>query len=318
MSALRRAVQSVAPAVRPGSAAAALETMLIRPRPTTALAALLFVRWAEQMCGGRLARADRSALESVQAHLFAYGLICDRIADDEPGARDEALDLLPLSFAMHERLSRLFAPCAPFWAQYRRLFREQVAVNRWERNRGAPQCFDPALIRRLGKKATLARWPAAAVAERIGRGEMAPRIERDFQKLLLALQLVDDLIDAEEDGRSGQINAVLAAAPGSESGLELHARIVRGIPPVWGVARMRLQSLSQRHDGLGEFAAWFLATAADVERRAVHAARARGFAAILQRMLDALDDSERPRRHTQFRAESPVESHRANKRGRVR
>ena len=45
---------------------------------------------------------------------------------------------------------------------------------------------------------------------------MAPRIERDFQKLLLALQLVDDLIDAEEDGRSGQINAVLAAAPGSE------------------------------------------------------------------------------------------------------
>ena len=285
-------MQSVAPAVRPGSAAAALETMLTRPAPTTALAALLFVRWAEQICGGHLARADRKALESVQAHLLAYGLICDRIADGEPGARDESLDLLPLSFAMHDRLTRLFAPRAPFWKGYRRLFQEQVAANRWERNRGAPQRFDAELIRRLGKKATLARWPATAVSERLGRCEMAPRIGRDFQELLLALQLVDDLVDAEEDWRSGQINAVLAAAPGPESGLELHARIVRGIPLVWRVARMRLQRLSRRHDGLGQFAGWFLASAADIERRAVDAARARGFAAVLQRMLDALDDPE--------------------------
>jgi hypothetical protein len=276
----------VLPTARPGSPAAALEAILLTaPRPSAALAGMLFVRWAEESCGGRLSRAERGKMESVQAHLLAWGVLRDRIADGDTGVRDHEADLLPLFSAVHERLARLFAPRSRFWTQYRRLVRQQAIADRWERTPPTSVRFGPELIRRLGRKTALGRWPAAAVAERLGRAEMARRIDRDLDEILAALQLFDDVADAEEDAKAGQINAVLSAAPPEKSGLELHARIVRGIPPVCAAARTRLRRLSLRGGGLGQFARWVLKGHEEAERSAIEAARGRGVAAILERIL---------------------------------
>ena len=276
---LRRALQSV----RPSRLAAALEAaVLASPRPSAALAGLLFVRWAEGACGGRLPRAERAALESIQAHLLAWSVLRDRIADG--GAGDERGEAAPLFATVRQRLQGLFPPRSRFWKSFRLIEREQSAADRWEQTGAGRVRFDASLIRRLGRKSALGRWPAAAIAELLGRRRMTHRVDRDFDDLLAALQLFDDVADAEEDARSGQINAVLAAAPG----LDLHARIVRGIPPVCAAARARLRRLASRAGGMGRFARRLLEESVGAERRAIEAAGARGLASFLQRALEGL------------------------------
>ncbi|TMA21488.1 MAG: hypothetical protein E6J88_15690 [Deltaproteobacteria bacterium] len=262
---LRRALQSV----RPSRLAAALEAaVLASPRPSAALAGLLFVRWAEGACGGRLPRAERAALESIQAHLLAWSVLRDRIADG--GAGDERGEAAPLFATVRQRLQGLFPPRSRFWKSFRLLEREQSAADGWEQTGAGPVRFDASLIRRLGRKSALGRWPAAAVAELLGRPRMTRRVDRDFDDLLAALQLFDDVADAEEDARSGQ------------------TRIVRGIPLVCAAARARLRRLASRAGGMGRFARRLLEESVGAERRAIEAAGARGLASFLQRALEGL------------------------------
>lgn len=267
---IRRALRTV----RPRRLAGALEEAVLGTRrPSAALAGMSFVRWAEQACRARLPPARRAQLESIQAYLLAWGVCRDREIDADG---DTAPADIPRLYAtVDQELRRIFPRNSPFWTAYRRLSREQATADRLRPSTR----FDPALIRRLGHKSALGRWPAAAVAELLGRPRCASAIDRDFDDLLAALQLFDDVVDAEDDARAGRVNAVLAAA---RPGRDLHARIVRGIPRVCSAARGRLGRLASRPGPMGRFAGRLLAASTELESRALHAASWRGLIVLLE------------------------------------
>jgi hypothetical protein len=285
---LRTALRSVRKCVHRDDPVAALDSVLLRnPRPCAALATLLFPRWAEQWCESRLSRPERRELEAVQAHLLAWGVLRDR-AIDGAGAPAHSPDLLPLLFEAQARLGRLFGSRDLFWTDYRRLIRQQVESDTWESHVTIPVRFCPALVRRLGRKAALVRWPAAAVARRLGLPHLIKRIDRALDDLLAALQLIDDVADADEDAAAGQVNAVLVAGGASArmTGAALQARILRGMPAVFAAARVRLRRLSCCPGGLGNFSQWILTRIDKAERSGVERAQARAAAAILARILE--------------------------------
>ena len=226
-------------------------------------------------------------MEVVQAHLLAWGVLRDG-AIDGPRGRAETPDLLPLLFEAHAKLSDIFQARDPFWNDYRRLVRQQAESDRWEIAASTRAGFGPLLIRRLGRKAALGRWPAAAVARRLGCPRLAAPIDLAFEDLLAALQLVDDVTDAEEDAAAGQVNAVLVAGRASAHahGALLHACIIRGIPVVVAAARVRLRRLSRCPGGIGDFSQWALAGLDDAERSSIENIRHRAAASILARVFE--------------------------------
>ena len=248
--------------------------------------ALRFIRWAEELAGARLEPAHRRLLEEAQARLVLWGCVHDRVADGDEGGLDDFADLLPLQSEAQLRLAAVFGARHPFWSHWRRLVREQVATDRWERERRAPGRFDDAFVRRLAHKATLWRWPAAAVCRLVGQPKAIPRIEAAFDDAFAVLQLFDDLADAEDDAARGQPNAVLAAGAAAHSA-DVHARIAKGVGPVLRAACERLRRLSQLPGGIGAFARTLLPGTLD-ERRHAEAATARAVVSILDRVLDGV------------------------------
>jgi len=288
VSDLNEALSGALRRVRRGSPFATVaEDLSSGAESTAALATMHFPRWAEEMAGGRLSRAQRRTLLEAQAHLLAWIILRDGLADAEPDSLDDLPDLMPVLFEAQALLSRLFGPRDPFWRDYRRLVRQQVDADRWERSGNA--AADPALVQRLGRKASLLRWPAWGVARLSGRHQEAPSIDRAFDRLLATLQLFDDVADALEDARTGQVNAVLAAesAAGHPGGVALHAAILRGTAPVYRMIRHRLRALRRCPGGLGAYAAALLDRSGESETRSLAAAQARTAAEFLKHVLRA-------------------------------
>jgi hypothetical protein len=284
-SCLEPELRSVLRCVRPASPVRSmLSSILGSSPPSASIAVLLFPRWAEEECGAVLPLRERRRLVGAQAHLLAAGLLRDRIADGENGAVDDLPDLLPLWLEAHSRLAGLFPQSDPFWVDFRRLVREQASADRWERTNNQGERFERSLLRRLGQKTAVLRWPAAAVARRLRRPRIAQTIERFFDDLLTAFQILDDVVDAREDAATGQINAVLvaaAAAPG-EKELPLDARILRAIPSACREARLRLARVSARPGSLGRFARSLLDGFDDNVQKTIDAVRARAVCDILE------------------------------------
>jgi hypothetical protein len=229
---------------------------------------------------------------AVQAHILSWGVLRDGITDCAADRAAEP-DLLRLLFEAHVRLSRLFGARDPFWTDYRRILRQQVESDRWERTGAGSLHFGARLIRQLGRKAALVRWPAAAVARRLGRADLAGEIDCAFEDLLEALQLIDDVVDAEQDAEQGQINAVLVAGGPWQPGVAgLQARIARGIPVACAAARLRLRRLSRCPGGIGNFSCRVLAGFDQAERVAMEQTRRHAAAAILARLIEP--DSDPP------------------------
>lgn len=190
---------------------------------SAAAAALRAPRWLAEVAGG-LPRPVLRKLENAQLLLLWSVLLHDALLDRPEQARFTAWDAAALQARAQQLLASLFAPADPFWRGFARLLREQAASARWEqRMRGKRPPFDAQLLRSLGSKAGLLRWPAFAVSRLShGRGELgreralpggraAGPLDRLLQRLFIAHQLLDDLLDVDQDKASGQPNAVLAA-----------------------------------------------------------------------------------------------------------
>ena len=285
---LREAVHAALGTVRPESPVRRLDALLAGvPRPGAVTAILQFPRWAEELCGRRLPRGEREALELAQAYLLVFILLRDPIADGEPGAGADVPDLLPLLFEAQVRLGAVFGPRDRFWSDFRRLVAEQVEADRWERAAEWPRELDDALVRRLGLKAGLLRWPAAAVARRVGLPRAAPRIERAFADLLEVFQLVDDVADAAKDAAAGQVNAVLAAAGVPAHASEALLQIADGIPRAFAAVRARLGRLDRARGGIGAFSRSLRGVCDRTERVAIAAANRRGAVDFLSRLVQS-------------------------------
>ena len=285
---LREALRSLRVSLRSRRRVGALDAVLLRASgPSAALATLHFPRWAEEWCGQRLTRAERTQLQAVQAHLLAWIVLRDGIADGDSGTLGNLPDLMPLLFEAQHRLGLLFGPGDPFWGDYRCLVRQQVGADRWERAPPVHARFNHILVTRLGRKAALLRWPAGAVARRLCRPSSVKEIDSAFDDLLAALQLFDDILDVEEDAAAGQVNAVLVAggAVGSIDPMRLQEHIEAGISPVYTAARSRLLRLTRCRGGIGAFSRSLLAGSVDGERRALEVARNRRAGAFLAQLL---------------------------------
>ncbi|GAC1341349.1 MAG: hypothetical protein NVS2B9_09510 [Myxococcales bacterium] len=175
--------------------------------------ALTVPRWAAELAGARLSEATLRRLQLLQAHLLVFFLVYDPLLDGDARAEANPAEMLPLLLALDRGLAAFFSPEDPFWVAYRALVQEQLESARWEiasRGRPSPR-FGPALLRSLGRKLSLLRWPAFAVAGLAGRPELAAPLDRAFDRFYRVLQLLDDVTDVERDRAKGQVNAVASA-----------------------------------------------------------------------------------------------------------
>jgi hypothetical protein len=174
--------------------------------------ALTVPHWASELTGAKLSGKVLRELQLLQAHLLSFAVVYDKVLDGDARAQTNPGEMIPLLLELHCGLSKFFPAGDAFWLDYRRLVNEQLKSARWEiagRGRPAPS-FDADLVRWLGLKLALLRWPAFAIARLAGRPEMAKPLDRVFDRFYRVLQLCDDMTDVETDRAKGQINAVVA------------------------------------------------------------------------------------------------------------
>jgi hypothetical protein len=219
--------------------------------------ALTVPHWANELTGAKLSGKVLRELQLLQARLLIFALVYDPILDGGARAGANPGEMIPLLLEVHCGLSAIFAAGDAFWPDYRRLTRQQLESSRWEmagRCRPAPR-FDTGLIRSLGLKASLLRWPAFAVARLAGRPEMARPLDRIFDRFYRVLQLLDDVTDLETDRAKGQINAVLAAMAALPRRVSPDLAVAIGTARVCAAARAELRKIRRELRGpAGRFA----------------------------------------------------------------
>ena len=222
------------------------------PHPTEGSAfARAVPRWANDLTGGELSDEIVSELERVQAQLLSFSAVYDRFLDRDASRWTNPGELIALLTEVQIGLASFFDARHPFWRDYRALVRQQVESARWEiTGRGhRPPRFDAALVRALGRKLSLLRWPASAVPRLAGQPAEIARLDRLFDRFFRVLQLLDDMTDIDRDRQDGQINAVLCAAtplPGQE---RPELSVALGIARVCQVARADLGLILRRARG---------------------------------------------------------------------
>ncbi|HXN56583.1 MAG TPA: hypothetical protein VN874_09960 [Myxococcales bacterium] len=213
--------------------------------------------WASELAGAKLSGKVLRELQLLQAHLLTFFLIYDPVLDGDARARTNPGEMLPLLLELHCGLSSFFDAGDAFWLDYRRLVRQQFESSRWEiagRGRPAPR-FDAALIRSLGLKLSLLRWPAYAVARIAGRPDMAALMDRIFDRFYRVLQLLDDVTDLETDRAKGQINAVVAAMAALPRRVSPDLAVAIGTARACAAARVELRKIRRELRGpAGRFA----------------------------------------------------------------
>ena len=156
------------------------------PHPTEGSAfARAVPRWANDLTGGKLPDEVVSELERVQARLLSFSAVYDRFLDRDASRWTNPGELIALLTEVQIGLASFFDARHPFWRDYRALVRQQVESARWEiTGRGhRPPRFDAALVRALGRKLSLLRWPASAVPRLAGKPAEIARLEGLVKKL---------------------------------------------------------------------------------------------------------------------------------------
>jgi hypothetical protein len=245
-----------------------------------------------ELCGGSSAQI-RAELECVQLLVLCCGLLQDSLIDT-PGSGQGASpwDAALLSAQAQRRLSAIFPAKDSFWNHYFRVLREQAESARWESSASARrQRFDRVLLRALGRKAAWLRWPAFAVARLSGTPRKASMLDRLLERLLIAHQLLDDLLDVEDDARSGQPNGVLAAmkrAPADQFAKPVvRAHAAR---KVCAAARAELRAILSSVPpgaGIAQHARLLLGSCDRLEARAAETARLRLAAEVVAQLAPA-------------------------------
>jgi hypothetical protein len=258
---------------------------------SAAVAALRLPAWIDEITGPVPRGSSSLAVrEAAQLRILCSVLLAD--ADEEAG-RPANIHATRLVADARRLLGQIFPSGVPFWAGFDRLARAQEESARWEqRERGKAQRLDRALLRALGNKAAFLRWPAIAAAELSGRGKQAPRLERLLEKLFIAHQLLDDLLDVEQDKASGQPNAFWAAlgarrkTDGSMTGEALWS--AKAAATVSAATRNELRYVLQRvpaRCGLAAHCQTLLRWCDVLERRAADGARLRVLTGIFDRLV---------------------------------
>lgn len=256
---------------------------------SAAVAALRLPAWMDELEPG-VPRGSLAVREAAQLRILCSLLLAD--ADEEAG-RPADIHATRLVADARRILGQIFADGHPFWAGFDRLACEQEASARWELGeKGKPQRLNRALLRALGNKAAFLRWPAIAAAELSGRRREAPKLERFLEKLFVAHQLLDDLLDADADAASGQPNALWAAlgsSPRTDGPLAGEAlRRARGAATVCAAARKELRYILQRAParcGLAGHCKTLLRWCDVLERRAADGGRLRVLTRVVDRLL---------------------------------
>jgi hypothetical protein len=255
---------------------------------SAAAAALLVPRWLGELAGG-LPRPVLRELEAAQLLLLCGGLLHEALLDGPKQARFTAWDAATLHARAQERLASLFPPGDPFWRGFAKVLREQAASARWElRMRGRRPRFGARLLRALGSKAALLRWPAFAVPRLCG-GRTADRCDRLLLRLFIAHQLLDDLLDVDQDAARGQPNAVLAALgmPAADP-LDRERQRARARRQVCAAARGQLRALVRALPagcGLSRHCGHLLRSCDELEEQAGEIAALGAAAHVLEALL---------------------------------
>jgi hypothetical protein len=220
----------------------ALRAGLERPSLSAIWAAANLPGWLAELSEG-VDEPVLLGLERAQILVICAGLLQDEVCDAPRGAVT-AWDAIPILAEAQRVLGQLLPLEDPFWSQWARLLHEQAESARWERRRGRAK-FGASLARALGRKAALARMPALAIP-RLARG--APQdgsLDRIAQRLFVAHQLLDDVLDVDEDAKLGQPNAVLAALMPSRAAdvVRAEGRLARAIQRVCRHARTELAKI---------------------------------------------------------------------------
>ena len=219
------------------------------PRPLEGSAVALAVpRWANELGGGKLPGKTVRELEAVQRRLLQFFCVFDPLLDRDGSPAANPAEIIPLLGGFHLGLSSFFDAHHAFWRDHRKLVVQQIESAHWEivcRTR-APPAFDESLVRALGRKLSLLRWPASAVAWLTGQPEAARSLDRIFDRLFRILQLLDDITDIEKDRQSGQVNAVLCAAAAAPQDGRPQLAVAVGVAKVCAAARAELARIRQR------------------------------------------------------------------------
>jgi hypothetical protein len=261
------------------------------PSLTGATASLALPRWASDLVGGIGDERCRE-LQAIQLLLLMSGLIQDSVADGTSLGRLSGWDSIPLFEEARVRLGRIFPAGDPFWRGYTRVLRQQIASERWERRwRGRQPPFDAGLVRRLGRKAALMRWPAYAVASLKHKPAVGPRLDRLFERLFSVLQVLDDFVDEREDAEAGRINALISAT-GKSSGQHPsgQAKRARAARVAARLARKEVEMLARLVPPSSALAACckeLRGWCNEMEKRVVKDARIRILDHVLNRLLGA-------------------------------
>jgi len=259
------------------------------PSLTGATASLALPRWASDLVGGIGDERCRE-LQAIQLLLLMGGLIQDSVADGASLGFLTAWDSIPLFEKARARLGRIFPADDPFWRGYTRVLGQQIASARWElRWRGRQPPFDAALLRRLGRKAALMRWPAYAVASLKHKPALGPRLDRLFERLFSVLQVLDDFTDEQEDAEAGRINALVSATGKSSSQQPSgQAKRARAAKAAARLARKEVQMLARLVPPSSSLAACckeLQGWCDEMEKRVVEDARIRILDHVLNRLL---------------------------------
>jgi hypothetical protein len=250
---------------------------------------LALPRWASELVGGIGDERCRE-LQAVQLLLLLAILIQDAVLDRDDIGLTNAWDSIPLFEEARSRLGRIFPVGDPFWGGYTRVLTQQIASARWElRWRGRQPRFNIGLLRRLGRKAALMRWPAYAVASLKAKPALGPRLDRSFERLFTVLQVLDDFIDEHEDAEAGQINALVSATikpPGQNPSGQ--ARRARAAKAAATLARKEVEMLARvvpQSSSLASCCKELRGWCNELEKRVVGDARIRILDHVFDRLL---------------------------------
>ena len=220
-----------------------------RPSPTSGFGLCLsLVPALDALLGSPTSRARLRELIDLQGAVFAWLQQIDDVIDGQSQTGSTPAGTLA---PIEARLARLLPHGTPFWKAWKSLVAEQEESWLWEeRHRKQPLVpFNRALLRRLGSKAALLRWPAFALVQLACEPGRARSLDAVAARLLTAAILFDDLTDLEEDFERRQVNALLCAGHirSNRDAYTFYPAVARGAHRVCRAGIAELEPLRRAH-----------------------------------------------------------------------
>lgn len=159
-------------------------------------------------------QVHRLALASTFA--IIYNILFDAVLDD-PGGPDITIQVLAddALARLHEQLYTLFPAGSLFWDYYRPLYERflQSMVEERIAHKGRPQPYSYSDFERLAQgKMSMALLNPVGQAVLDGTPERIPALQAAWDELNVAVVIMDDIADWEEDFRQGNFTYLLSKA----------------------------------------------------------------------------------------------------------